>query len=94
MAERAALARQMVAAQTIFLWLCRRRLHVRLARRTLRRQQRKAALAHLQYEQDCCSRAALAEEQRQQAAAVQAKALADKADERRWQDALAAEQRR
>jgi hypothetical protein len=36
MAERAALARQMAAARTIFLWLCRRRLHIRLARQTLR----------------------------------------------------------
>jgi hypothetical protein len=47
MAERAALARQMAAAQTIFLWLCCRCLHVRLARQTLRQQQRKAALARL-----------------------------------------------
>ncbi len=39
MAERAALARQMAAAQTIFLWLCRHRLHVRLAHQTLQRQQ-------------------------------------------------------
>jgi hypothetical protein len=70
MAKRAALARQMAAAQTIFLWLCRRRLHVRLARQTLRIQQREAALARLQYEQDCCSRTALTEEQRRQAAAV------------------------
>ena len=29
--------RQHAAAQTIFLWLCRHRLHVRLARQTLRR---------------------------------------------------------
>jgi hypothetical protein len=64
MAERAALAQQMAAARTIFLWLRLRRLHVRLARQTLRRQQCKAALARLQYKQDCCSRAALAEEQR------------------------------
>jgi hypothetical protein len=35
MAECAALAQQMAAARTIFLWLCRRRLHVRLARQTL-----------------------------------------------------------
>jgi hypothetical protein len=34
------------------------------------------------------------EEQRQQAAAAQAKAVANKADEQHWQDALAAEQRR
>ncbi len=63
MAERAALARQMAAAQTIFLWLRRRCLHVRLARQTLWRQQREAALARLRYEQDCCLRAVLAEEQ-------------------------------
>jgi hypothetical protein len=63
MAERAALARQMVAAQTISLWLCRRRLYVRLACQTLRRQQCKAALARLQYKQDCCLCAALVEEQ-------------------------------
>jgi hypothetical protein len=94
MAECAALARQMAAARTIFLWLCRRRLYVRLARQILRRQQRKAALARLQYKQDCCSRTALVEEQRRQAAAVQAKALADKADKRRRQDALATKQRR
>ncbi len=94
MAKRAALARQMVAAQTIFLWLCRCHLCVWLARQTLRQQQCEAALARLRYKQDCCSRAALAEEQRRQAAAAQAKALADEADKWRWQDALAAEQRR
>jgi hypothetical protein len=76
MAECAALARQMAAAQTIFLWLCRRCLHVRLARQTLRRQQCEAALACLQYKQDCCSCAALAEEQQRQATAARAKALA------------------
>ncbi len=93
MAERAALTRKMVAAQTTFLWLCCRRLHVGLARQTSRRQQHKAALALLQYKQDCCSRAVLAEEQCRQAAAVRAKALANEADERRRQDALAVEQR-
>jgi hypothetical protein len=92
MAERATLARQIGAAHTIFLWLCRRRLHVQLARQTLRRQQREAALARLRYEQDCCSHAALAEEQCRQAAAAREKALANEADERRWQDALAKEQ--
>jgi hypothetical protein len=91
MAERAALAQQMAAAQTIFLWLRRRRLHVQLARQTLQQQQRKAALARLQYKQDRCSCAVLAEEQRRQAAAAQEKALADKADRRRRQDALAKE---
>jgi hypothetical protein len=45
MAKHAALARQMAAARTIFLWLRRCRLHVRLARQTSRRQQHKAALA-------------------------------------------------
>jgi hypothetical protein len=92
MAKCAALAQQMAAARTIFLWLRRCRLHVRLARQTSWRQQRKATLARLQYKQDCCSCAALAEEQRQQAAAAREKTLADKADERRRQDALAKEQ--
>jgi hypothetical protein len=92
MAERAALARQMAAAQTIFLWLRRCHLHVRLASQTSQQQQREAALARLQYKQDCCSRAVLAEEQHLQAAAVRAKALADEADERHRQDALAKEQ--
>jgi hypothetical protein len=36
MAKHTALAQQMAAAQTIFLWLCCRCLHVRLARQTLR----------------------------------------------------------
>ncbi len=79
-------------ARTIFLWHCRRRLHIRLARQTSRRQQYDAALAHLRYEQDCCSRTVLSEEQRRQAAAVQEKALANEADKRRRQDALAKEQ--
>jgi hypothetical protein len=81
----------MAAAQTIFLWHCRCRLHIRLAHQTMRQQQRKATLARLQYKQDCCLRATLAEEQRRQAAAARVKALADKADERRWQGALAVE---
>jgi hypothetical protein len=51
MAERAALVRRMVAARTIFLWLCCRRLHIWLARQTSQQQQRKAVLAHLQYPQ-------------------------------------------
>jgi hypothetical protein len=38
MAKCAALARQMAAARTIFLWLCRRRLHIRLVHQTLWRQ--------------------------------------------------------
>jgi hypothetical protein len=36
MPKRAALARKMAAGQTIFLWLCCRRLHAWLARQTLR----------------------------------------------------------
>jgi hypothetical protein len=47
MAKRTALARRMAAAQTILLWLCRCRLHVWLARQTLRQQQHEAALARL-----------------------------------------------
>ncbi len=65
MCKRTALAQWMVAAQTIFLWRCHcRHLHIQLAHQPLQRQQRKAALTHLQYRQDCCLRAALAEEQR------------------------------
>jgi hypothetical protein len=90
--QRAAQARQMAAARTIFLWLCRRRLHARLACQTLRRQQCEAALARLQHEQECCARVLQAEEQCKQAAAARAKAVANKADERRRQDALAVEQ--
>ncbi len=82
----------MVATQTIFLWCRRRRLHIRIARQTLRQQQSKAALACLGYKHDCCLHAALAEEQRWQAATAQVKALADKADERHRQDVLAMEQ--
>jgi hypothetical protein len=59
--ERVAHARQMAAAQTIFLWLCCRCLKIRLAQMTARRQQRKAALARLRYEQECCTRAAMAD---------------------------------
>jgi hypothetical protein len=47
MAKRTALARRMAAAQTIFLWLCRRRLHVWLACQTLWQQHCEAALARL-----------------------------------------------
>jgi hypothetical protein len=94
LAERRAQAQERAAAHTIFLWLRRRRLHIQLARQTSRRQQREAALAHLRYKQDCCSRAALAKEQHRQAAAAREKALADKADRRRRQDVLAKEQHR
>ncbi len=62
----AALAQWMATAQTIFLWLRCCCLHIQLALQTLRRQQCKAALAGLQYKQDCCSRTALMEEQHQQ----------------------------
>jgi hypothetical protein len=70
---------ELSAARTIFLWLCRRRLHVRLARQTSRRQLREAALARLQYEQECSERAALAERQRLAAVAERAKELANEA---------------
>jgi hypothetical protein len=52
-----------------------------------------STLAHLQHEQECCACALQAEEQRKQAAATRAKAIADEADERHRQDALAVEQR-
>ncbi len=81
LAERRAQARERVAACTIFLWLCRCRLHIRLVRQTSRRQQREAALTCLRYKQDCCRRAALAEEQRRQAAAARAKAAIDETTE-------------
>jgi hypothetical protein len=87
----------MAVAQTIFLWLCchHLHLHVWLARQTLRQQQHEAALARLQYKQNCCLCVALAEKQRQQAAAAQAKALADEATKQcchkvaTWEKALA-----
>ncbi len=85
----AAHARQTVAARIIFLWLRRRRLHVRLACQTLRQQQREAALARLRYKQECCSRAAMADEWQRQAAATREKALADEADEWRCQEEAA-----
>ena len=44
-AKAAALEREMAAAQTIFLWLCRQRHHIRLTRQTLGRLQHEAALA-------------------------------------------------
>jgi hypothetical protein len=61
------------AARTIFLWLCRRRFYIRLDRQTSRRQQREADLARLRYKDDCCARAALANTNRQQPAAVRVK---------------------
>ncbi len=56
--------RNQAAARTIFLWLRRRLLLVRINHRTLRRQQRDAALARLRYKQDCCRHAAVAQERR------------------------------
>ena len=82
----------MVAALTIFLWLCCQCLAVRLDCQTLWGQQHETLLAYLQYKQGCCLCVALVEEQRQQAADVQVKALADEADERLRQDALANKQ--
>jgi hypothetical protein len=67
----------MAASQTIFLWLCRRRLHAQLARQTLRQQQREVALARLRYEQECCACAAMVDERRQQALASWEKVLAN-----------------
>jgi hypothetical protein len=85
----AAKARRTVATTTIFLWLCRRRLQIRLAQKTARRQQREAALARLQYEQECCTRVAMADERQRQAAAMQEKALADEVDEQHCQEEAA-----
>jgi len=83
--QRVAQARQTAAARVIFLWLRRQRLFARLARQTLRQLQREVALAHMQHEQECCAHALQAMEQRRQAAAVQAKAIADEANE--WHQA-------
>ncbi len=78
-----------MAAQIIFLWLH----HAWLARQTSQRQQREAALTCLQHEQEYCA-CVLVEEQRKQAAAAQAKAIADEADERHPQaEAAIGEQR-
>ncbi len=59
--QRAAHAQQTAAAQIIFVWLCCQRLHAQLARQTLRQQQCEAALARLQYKQECCARMAMAD---------------------------------
>jgi len=80
--QRVAQARQTAAARVIFLWLRRRRLFARLARQTSRRLQHEVALARMQHEQECCMRAMQVMEQRRQAAAAQAKAIADEATER------------
>ena len=81
----AAHTRQTAAARIILLWLCHQRLHARLASQTSPRQQREAALAHLQHEHECCACALQAEEQRKQAAATRAKAVADEANEQHQQ---------
>jgi len=73
--------RKQAAARTIFLWLRRRSLFVRIDHRTLRRQQRDAALACLCYKQDCCRHAAVAQERRRhEEAAEGAAASAARAD--------------
>ena len=74
---------QRSAAHTIFLWLCWRRLHTRLTRQTSRQQLCEAALACLQYEQECSNRAALAEKQRLASATARTKALTNAAVEQR-----------
>ncbi len=79
--ERAAQDQEMATARSILLWFRRRHLHARLAQLTSRWQQRKAALARFQYKQECIARAQQAEELCKQAAAMRAKALADKATE-------------
>ena len=81
----AAQAWQTAAARVIFLWLHRRRLFAQLAPQTSRRLQREATLTRMQHEQECCARALQAEEQRRQAAAMRAKAIADEANKRHRQ---------
>jgi colicin import membrane protein len=76
---------RMATARSILLWFRRCCLHARLAQLTSQRQQRKAALACFQYEQECIARAQQAEELHKQAAAARAKALADKATKRHQQ---------
>jgi hypothetical protein len=74
-------ARWTAAATTIFLWLCRHCLQIRLAQKTARRQQCEAALARLRYEQECHTRAAMADKWQRQAATTREKALANEANE-------------
>jgi hypothetical protein len=81
MAECNALAGKMATGQTIFLWFCRCRLHARLACQILQQQQHEAPLARLRYKQECCVRAAMADKQQLQAAAMREKALANEAKE-------------
>jgi hypothetical protein len=89
MDECTAKSQKIAVATAIFLWLCCCRLHIWLARMTEWRQHQDVALACLQYEHNCCGRATHAVEQQQQAAAARAKALADKANERRCIEAAA-----
>ena len=91
--EEASRRRQLLnkAARTIFLWLRRRRLHVRLTRQTARRQHREAALARLRYEDACHRRAALAEAKRREDALAEEQRHLDEAQ--RQEDALAEEER-
>ena len=56
--------RKQAAAQTIFLWLHRRLLLVRINRWTLQHQQHDVTLARLRYKQDCCRHAAVTQERR------------------------------
>jgi hypothetical protein len=49
----------MAARTTIFLWLCCYHLLIGLAQTAAWQQQREAALARLQYKQECCMRAAM-----------------------------------
>jgi hypothetical protein len=85
----------MAAARVIFLWLRCQHLFARLARQTSRQLQHEAALARMQHKQECCAHALQAEEQRQQAAAARAKAIADEATTRHRQaEAAIGEQRR
>ena len=79
------------AARTIFLWLRRCRLHVRLTRKTARRQHREAALARLRYEDACHRRAALAEAKRREDTLAEEQRHLDEA--KRQEDALAEEER-
>jgi hypothetical protein len=60
LADFRAQVRKRAAARTIFLWLCRRRLHFQLARQTSQHLHREANLARLRYKDNCCVRAALA----------------------------------
>ena len=76
------------AARTIFLWLRRHLLLVWINHRTLQRQQRDAALAHLRYEQDYCRHVAVAQERRRheeaaKCAAVSAQQVRQRARPRR-----------